>query len=232
MHVARSCARAHVKLRVLAANSRAKGRACTAHAVIFRGKPREKCDTMIVEEEDKRKWKENRSCRLRSARLSVVDYEVAISQCARAWFIVDLFLEISANFAIGSRLAREGRRDGKRQERGKRTWELQSGNAPIRRAVNQLSLHLPPNVAILRFASIRSFYSRLRPSRTFPPPPRVLRRLFHQWIYGMSTRFVLGRARARRHRAITKAMSSESEVGERPWQIGPSETSVSTRLMG
>lgn len=75
--------------------------------------------TMIVEEEDKREWKENRSCRLRSARLSVVDYEVAISQCARAWFIVDLFLEISANFAIGSRLARERRRDGEEAGEGK-----------------------------------------------------------------------------------------------------------------
>jgi len=66
--------------------------------------------------EDKRKRKENRSYRLRSARLSVVDYEVAISQCARAWFIVDLFLEI-CEFSIGSRLARErweGKKGGKR----------------------------------------------------------------------------------------------------------------------
>lgn len=99
--------------------------------------------------------------------------------------------------AHGSREKDDGTGKKRREERGKRTWESCNREMrQIRRAVNQLSLHLPPNVAILRFVPIRSFYSRLRPSRTFPPPPRVLRRLFHRWIHGMSTRFVLGHARA------------------------------------
>lgn len=157
---------------------------------------------MLQKKEDKNKRKENRFC-LRSARLSVVDYEVAISQCARAWFIVDLFSEIS-EVSIGSRLARERRWEGKKEERGCGSCDREIDSReirPIRRAVNQLSLSLPSNVAILRIdlLFIHVFVLHFRSPVSACPP-----RLFHQRTYVNG--IVLGQAPTSRD---TKAMSSD-----------------------
>lgn len=162
---------------------------------IFCGKLREKSDNDKKKKNTKRKRKrkENRSYRLRSARLSVVDYEVAISQCARAWLISSICLLKFAKFRLAHGWREKDRKMGREGEGREESdyWELRSGSWLSRGYAEpwtnclyifQMSQSCVPIRSLFTSSSFTNDVLRHSPASACPP--RMLRQRFRIYVNG------------------------------------------------